>query len=100
MIEAWDDTRDGAFSPEAMRKKLMARGYRVSCYTYPTGTYFPDHTHAVDKIDGVVSGTFKITMCDQEFILRQGDLLAVPKGRVHSAEVIGNHAVISLDAVR
>jgi len=33
-------------------------------------------------------------------ILEAGDCLEVPKGIVHSAEVIGDEPVISLDAIR
>jgi mannose-6-phosphate isomerase-like protein (cupin superfamily) len=33
-------------------------------------------------------------------ILEAGDLLEVPKGVVHEAEVVGDEPVISLDAVR
>lgn len=55
-IDSWDFEQDGAFSERARREKLERRGYRVARYVYPPGTYFPDHTHDVDKIDAVVSG--------------------------------------------
>ncbi len=34
-----------------------------------------------------------------EVILEAGDCLAVPKGTLHSAEVVGDTPVVSLDAV-
>jgi len=83
-----------------MRRKLEAMGYAVSRYTYPPGTCFPPHTHGVDKIDGVLSGRFKMTMQGASVILEAGDMLAVPRGEVHSAEVVGDKPVISLDAVK
>ena len=98
--EHWDTKKDGALSAEKMRAKLEAMGYSVSRYTYPPGTYFAPHTHQVDKIDGVLSGRFKMTMGDQSVILEAGDTLAVPKGAVHSAEVVGNEPVVSLDAIK
>ena len=85
---------------EALRKKLESRGYHVTRYVYPPGTFFPDHTHTVDKIDAVVSGRFRMTMHNCEVILVRGDYFAVPKGTVHSAEVIGKEPVVSLDAVK
>jgi mannose-6-phosphate isomerase-like protein (cupin superfamily) len=54
----------------------------------------------VDKIDGVLSGRFRMTMQGQALVLTAGDCLAVAKGEVHSAEVVGDEPVISLDAVR
>ncbi len=99
-IESWDAERDGPLSEAALRRKLERRGYRVSRYVYPPGTYFPDHSHEIDKIDAVLSGRFRMRMGDDEAILEAGDCLAVPRGVVHSAEVVGNEPVVSLDATK
>ena len=99
-VERWDEESDGPLTEDAMRRKLTERGYRVSTYVYPPGTFFPDHTHAVDKIDGVLSGRFRMTMGAESVILEAGDCLGVPRGAVHSAEVVGDEPVVSLDAVR
>lgn len=99
-VEHWDAQRDGDLSEEALRAKLEARGYRVSRYVYPPGTHFPDHAHGVDKIDAVLSGRFRMRMGGRSVVLGPGDCLAVPRGAVHSAEVVGDAAVVSLDAVR
>jgi mannose-6-phosphate isomerase-like protein (cupin superfamily) len=99
-IEHWNPERDGALNEANMRRKLEDRGYAVSCYVYPPGTWFPDHDHGVDKIDGVLSGRFRMTMRGQTAVLEAGDLLAVPKHCIHSAEVVGEEPVVSLDAAR
>ncbi len=83
-----------------MRRKLERRGYAVSRYVYPPGTVFPPHTHGVDKIDGVLAGRFRMTMQGESVVLEAGDCLAVPRGVVHSAEVVGSEPVVSLDAIR
>lgn len=75
-------------------------GYRVSRYVYPPGTVFPDHRHDIDKIDAVVSGRFRMRMEGREVVLTAGDWLEVPRGTVHSAEVVGSDPVVSLDATR
>lgn len=99
-IERWDEGEDGPLSEEALRRDLERRGYRVARYVYPPGTRFSEHTHDVDKIDAVVSGTFRLTVEGREFLLEAGDRLAVPSGTVHSAVVVGDEPVVSLDAVR
>jgi quercetin dioxygenase-like cupin family protein len=99
-VEHWDSGRDGPLSEAAMRRKLEARGYRVSRYVYPPGTVFPDHTHAMDKIDAVLSGRFRMVLEGVEAILGPGDSLAVPRNAAHSAAVVGDEPVVSLDAVR
>ncbi len=99
-IEHWDTGAEGPLSEDALRRKLAGRGYDVTRYVYPRGTLFPDHSHSVDKIDAVLSGRFRMTLGDRSVILEAGDCLFVPRGAVHSAEVVGNEPVVSLDAVR
>ena len=99
-VERWDEERDGPLDEKSMRHKLEARGYHVSRYVYPPGMHFPDHTHEVDKIDGVLAGRFRMAMGEMDVVLEAGDCLAVPRGVVHSAEVVGDEPVVSLDAVR
>ncbi|MDJ0805787.1 MAG: cupin domain-containing protein [Gammaproteobacteria bacterium] len=99
-LEKWNPQNDGALNEGNMRKKLEALGYQVNCYVYPPDTCFPEHSHSVDKIDGVLSGRFQMCMHDQTLVLEAGDCLWVPKGVAHSAEVLGDQAVVSLDAVR
>jgi len=99
-VEKWNLDQDGPLSEKALRQKLEQRGYRVTRYVYPPGTIFPEHTHSIDKIDGVLSGRFRMTLEGQEVVVGAGDCLAVSRGAVHSAEVVGNEPVVSLDAVR
>lgn len=97
-VEQWDVRRDGPFTEAALRKKLEQEGYRVWRYVYSPGTLFPDHTHDIDKKDAVISGRLRIKMGKEEVILESGDCVVVPRSIVHSAEVIGNEPVASLDA--
>jgi quercetin dioxygenase-like cupin family protein len=99
-LERWDEESGGRMTESALRSKLEARGYVVTRYVYPPGTYFPDHSHEVDKIDAVLSGRFLLRMAGHDVVLQAGDMLAIAKGVVHSAEVVGDEAVISLDAVK
>ena len=99
-VEKWIPAREGPLTEESLRKKLEKRGYQVSRYVYPPGTVFPDHRHEIDKIDGVLSGRFRMTIQGKTLILEAGDCLAVPRGTIHSAAVVGDEAVVSLDATR
>ena len=74
-VKRWDPKRDGVFSERALAQKLEKQGFHVSRYVYPPGTYFPDHTHAIDKIDAVVSGRFRMKTREGEVILETGDSL-------------------------
>jgi quercetin dioxygenase-like cupin family protein len=99
-VERWDVEFDGPLSESALRRKLERLGYRVSRYVYPPGTSFSPHTHDVEKMDAVLAGRFHITIQGEEVVLGPGDAILVPPGVAHSAEVVGNESVISLDAVK
>ena len=96
----WDSSVDGVLNEGSLRRKLEDRGYRVSSYTYSPGTYFSDHKHGQSKIDAVLSGTFRMGIYGEFMDLGPGDWIEVPAGATHSAEVIGNEPVVSLDAIK
>jgi quercetin dioxygenase-like cupin family protein len=99
-VRHWDSTADGPVSEAAMRRKLEAAGYLVSRQVYQPGTKFPEHTHGVDKIDGVISGRFRMIVAGHFAILGPGDWVEIPRGVHHAAAVVGDEPVVSLDAVR
>jgi quercetin dioxygenase-like cupin family protein len=99
-VRRWNETLDGPFSEAAMRRKLEDAGYIVARATYAPGTVFPDHVHGVDKIDAVISGRFRLVVAGHLAMLGPGDWVEVPQGVRHSATVIGDEAVVSLDAVK
>lgn len=96
----WVEAADGVLSEGAMRAKLEALGYSVTRWTYPPGTSFGTHAHEVDKVDGVLSGRFEITLFGEALVLGPGDAVRVPRGAAHSARVVGDEPVVSLDAIR
>jgi quercetin dioxygenase-like cupin family protein len=99
-VRHWNETLDGPFSEAALKKRLESEGYLVCRYVYPPGTEFPEHTHGVDKIDAVVSGRFRLIVAGHTAILESGDWVAVGRGVRHSAAVVGDQPVVSLDAVK
>ena len=100
IVRRWDISTDGVLTESSLRKKLQSKGYSVNRYTYGPGTFFGDHSHNESKIDAVLSGTFRMGMYGQFADLGPGDWIEVPAGATHSAEVIGDESVVSLDAVR
>lgn len=99
-VEKWNAEVDGPLNELALRRKLERLGYSVSCYVYPAGTKFPPHRHDIEKMDAVLAGRFRIAMHNEKVVLGPGDAILVPRGAEHSAEVVGNESVISLDAVK
>jgi mannose-6-phosphate isomerase-like protein (cupin superfamily) len=90
---------DGVLTEANLRAKMAELGYSVTRYVYPPGTIFPSHRHEVDKLDAVLSGRFRLVVEGAEVVLGAGDVLFVPRGVLHSAEVVGNVPVVSLEGV-
>ena len=99
-IHRWNAALDGEFSEAALRAKLEGRGYRLARYVYPPGTVFPDHRHGIDKVDAVVSGSFRLVIGGHVALLGPGDWVDVPSGVVHNAVVQGDEPVVSFDAIK
>jgi quercetin dioxygenase-like cupin family protein len=99
-IERWNPEVDGPLEEAAFRRKLQSQGYDVSRYIYAPGTYFSLHTHEMDRIDGVLSGHFRLTIGDDEILLGAGDAAYIPRDIEHSTEVVGDEAVVNLEAIR
>src|ERR1041384_116647 len=92
-VRHWNTSLDGPLSEEALRRKLESAGYLVVRYIYPPGTSFPEHTHATDKIDAVVSGRFRMVVAGHFVILGPGDWVEVPRGVHHTASVVGDEQI-------
>jgi quercetin dioxygenase-like cupin family protein len=99
-VHRWNPEIDGELTEKALRTKLEAQGYSVSRYVYSPGTHFSEHTHNVDKIDAVLSGRFELTLGGAPVVLGPGDWIPVPRGVRHTATVVGDEPVVSLDAVK
>ena len=99
-VRRWNQSVDGPFTEAALRDKLEAMGYRVARYVHEPGTVFPDHTHGIDKVDAVVSRRVRLVGGGPQAGGGPGDWVVVPRGSVHSAAVMGDEPVVSLDAVK
>ena len=101
----WDPAW-GPLREKKMRQQLVSAGYHVSRYRYPPGTVFPAHVHGVHKRDTVLSGKLKIAWPAAgdspagSVVLEPGNMIEIPAGAVHSAEVVGAETVLSLDATK
>ena len=95
----WDPAW-GPLTEQSMRERIEAEGFHVFRYHYPPGTYFPPHTHSIHKKDTVLRGRLKIGWDGGSAILEPGDMIEIPAGFSHSAEVIGSETVVSLDATK
>jgi mannose-6-phosphate isomerase-like protein (cupin superfamily) len=95
-LERWHPS-DGPATEKRLMGLMESEGYEVASYAYREGTVFPAHEHAQDKCDAVLQGTLRIVVGGETFDLGPGDRLYLPAGTRHSAQVVGNVTVLSLD---
>ena len=95
-LERWNPA-DGPLTEKRLMRLMELEGYDVLVYTYRPGTRFSGHEHAQGKCDAVLEGVLRVTADGQTFDLRKGDRLYVPAGTPHTAEVVGETTVVSLD---
>lgn len=97
-MEKWDPVTEGKPTEAAIRQKMNKLGcINMDRYVYPIGCYFSEHSHSWDKLDSVVSGRLRIVMESVTYDLGPGDMLHIPRGALHTAEVIGAESCISFD---
>ena len=94
----WNSSVDGKLNDASMAKKLQSMGFHSIKYTFPPGTDFPDHTHAMTKMDAITTGRFFISMQGQSLLLEPGDIVEVPRHVVHNAHVVGSNSVTFFDS--
>lgn len=95
-LERWNPG-DGPLTEKRLMRIMELEGYDVLVYTYRPGTRFSGHEHAQPKCDAVLEGVLRVTADGQTFDLKKGDRLYVPAGTAHTAEVVGETTVVSLD---
>lgn len=98
-LETWTE-EDGPLTEKRVMAFLEREGYEVCIYAYREGTVFDEHEHTQDKCDAVLEGFFRVRVGAEVFEMKAGDLLYIPAGTRHSAEVVGRHTVVALDATR
>lgn len=95
----WDESADGPLCLEKMLYKLKIRGYDAKPTMLPAGMVHSEHSHDEPRCDAVISGVLKVTMFGQEILLNAGDLIEIPIGVDHSAEVVGPDPVSLVEGV-
>ncbi|MGV6818306.1 MAG: cupin domain-containing protein [Thiotrichales bacterium] len=99
-IVHWDLSEKTNNREESLKKSLKNQGYWVNRRVYQPGTIFPEHSNNVDTLDAIVSGQLRLSIQGESVVLGSGDVVSVPRGAMHCAEVIGDEPVVALDAIR
>lgn len=90
----------GQVTINKIRARLEQEGLSPYRFDMIPGDVHGDHAHPDAEIRWVVSGRMRVLVDEEEIILEPGDRLDLAANVVHSADVFGDEAVVTLCASR
>jgi len=73
---------------EEIKKRLQQDGYLIITeYNDPPNKEFPDHTHEMEELAVIISGSMEAKMDGKNYFLKPGDELFFPAKMLHNAKV-------------
>ena len=90
----------GQVTINKVRARLEQEGLYPYRFDMIPGDVYGDHSHEDAEIRWVVSGCMRITVGNEEIILKPGDRLDLAAGVIHAAGVAGDEVVVTLCASR
>lgn len=77
-----------ALSPRITRRMLWGERIMVAMIELASGTIVPTHEHENEQLSYCIQGAMRFTFPDRQLVLRQGEVLLIPGGMPHSAEML------------
>jgi quercetin dioxygenase-like cupin family protein len=77
-----------AINPKMTRKLLWGERLMASVIEFKAGAVVPVHQHENEQLTHCLSGTMRFTFPDRELVLRGGEVLLIPGGVPHGAEML------------
>ncbi len=85
---AWESMDWEEVTPQIKRKIVSGKQVMVAQIWLHKGTIVQEHTHLSEQITYVVEGALRFWLGGKELILRRGEVLVIPSGMPHKAEVL------------
>jgi quercetin dioxygenase-like cupin family protein len=84
---------------EMVARKVVAGADDVVAQTYlKKGALVPRHAHAVEQMVYVLQGALRAIVGDEEIMVREGELLRIPRRAAHQAEALDDTFVLDIRA--
>ena len=92
----WSEIPLEAVTPHIARRFITADRMTVAQFELKRGGIVPRHSHQSEQITCMISGMLKFTMSGHEVIIRAGEVLQIPSGLEHAAEVLEDCVAIDV----
>lgn len=94
----WDDIPLDKVTEMVARKTLAGAELSLTQTYFKKGTKVPRHAHDGEVLLYILQGVVVVDAGDDSTTLREGDLLVVPPGTAHQAEVLDDAFVLRVEA--
>ena len=95
----WADSPEEPVVAGVTRQRLDAQHMTVLRYRYQPGARFPAHSHPEEQVVLVMSGQIEFAVADRTVRAGAGSVLVIPPSVVHSARVIGEELVDTINVL-
>ena len=89
-LYSWDALKKEAINDKLWRRFVSGQRITMAQFSFAEGGTVPRHQHENEQLMYVVEGTLRVTVGDEEVIVRRGEVLQIPSDVPHSAVALEN----------
>ncbi len=93
----WDEMPAEQVTDTFSRKMVVGQNEMLCWLELKPGCQVPDHKHENEQISHVLKGRLRFVVDGETIEVGPGEILLIPPGTSHSAEVMGEETVIDYD---
>ena len=92
----WDTVDEEPLNPLVGRKMIHGQTMTVARIRLRKGAVVPMHSHPIEQISMLESGTLRFVISGEERVLNAGDALVIPPGAPHLVEALEDSLAVDL----
>jgi quercetin dioxygenase-like cupin family protein len=92
----WDEIALEKVTEMVSRKVVTGERESVAQVYLKRGTLVPWHAHDIEQMTCVLQGALRFVVEDEDFVVREGEVLHVPAGAGHQAEALDDTFVLDV----
>jgi quercetin dioxygenase-like cupin family protein len=82
------DLAPESLNPKITRRMVWGERLMAAHLEFKKGCVIPAHQHDNEQLTHCISGLMRITLGDRQLLLRPGEVLLIPGGVTHGAEML------------
>lgn len=90
----WKDVEEEKLQPGLTRKVIHGSNITIAQIGISEGTVVPSHKHHNEQISSVLSGSIRVETDENEYVLREGQLLVIPPNVPHKVTALKDSLVL------